>query len=1061
MGWVEDSEEGRVVIPSITTREEEAAKPLIDTSWRNVMEASARQSSGQLSRDWRIDAMSEHSLDMADANDRETLYHMQTMREMQDREIIAAAPALTALTAGVVGYFNDPQHVMMAAATGGIGGAWSAGRGVLQTGLRIGLTEAAGAAINDLDAMSEQQTKTYSDVALNSGIAFLTAGTLAGGGKFVNKVMLSRAQQQAHEQALREGLTTQSALEKYYQDVHQQQPTSVAVADGAQSHTTSTVSQDGSVPVARQSSDSVSSQSMAMDRTPELTSSVATHIAPQLPQGLTPAQYAARIQQTQVDGGARLLLTSLTPNERLAKAQSLEARELGRLLVGDSFATVENSQGITAPHTSAWRELSVIADAAEGRIMQSVYDAFSKFKKTQLDATTTRQLVDEINAAGLVDEFAELGNDITKALKSRQIFEGLLSHAARNGDQSAFREVASTAANARQINDSLLNDAVAHGVLTRESLDSHLNTATSYFHKSYNKNKIQAKSNEFETLIRDDAMRRGLDPEAAIATGKKFYNDLMSVDDAAAPYAHFGLTSDPLRARTALIRDNDINRFLNNNFVDVQRTWINRVVGETVLAKRGIRGDGSDAIKNVMQSYENIRRDAVANGASASDIKTILNEKDAAVEAIRHFIRNIRGESLIHSPAMRKADTVMTDIRKTAAVVQLPAMLVSSLTDVAAANMKYGMPTQIKLMTKYFKSPEMRQLMREHANEIGVAFEQTTNARLNTMLDITVNSAYQDRNKVQKGIDLLSKYLPVVSQISRWNDFGKTLASTGHAIEASKLLTKNALNKSELQYLSKDGLGFDGVVDWNARVRDQLQKHGDTVDGVLMPNISTWSDSEAANRFSTFLNTKVNTTIVTPTPGTAPLFMQNTGLGKTLMQYQNFTFASHQQLLIAGAQQSKADLGVGLLSFLFMGFAVAQIKHYSRTLEWIEDPNDMLHDAIQYSGIIALPLEINNRLEKLGMPIPTLKDVLGAHESQRTQSWGGPGSAIVGPSWSLGEGVWKVGSDLKDGHLSDKGVKAASKMIPYLSAHFLTKYMVGEVAEAIGESRGPDEDDSQ
>lgn len=1045
----------QVFQPSASTRQQQVAQPQPDDSWGTVVAANARHYGPVWSFIDKQNLGIEHGLDQSDPQQLEQLNELQRLREHADNEIIDNAPYYKNIVGGIAGFISDPVNLTLAAASGGVSAEMTAGAGIAKTALTVGAAEAGATATSEALLHNVQQTRTLEESVFNSGAAFLFAGALSG----VGRAVLSKPAQQAHSQMLKEGMTQQSAEDLYHAMQPSAAPDQIAMPrdDGSASRSVRINHvNDGTldVPVSGESA-VLHSDAAPADDSVVVGSAPRRQPTPIIPEGMSPSETLRRMEgdrlfriESTVDGHA------FTPNMRVATAQTLEARALGQQLMGDTFSRERNLIG-EATQVGAWFEKQRNVQKIAGQIERIDDQNFKRFKRLQLDEAVERQLIDEIHAAGMADEFAKVGNDISKALKSRNIFRALVSHAMRNGDDHTFDAVANAARQTRSVVQPHFDKASSLGLFKPEAINSIGDTAASYLPKSYQKQKMLRHKNDVESIMMTDGMRRGLQPEASIAMAQKFFDDLTGLDDSVMSVAHMQLSHDPFKARTALVRDNDINRFLNNDYVDLWTHWGNRVAGETALAERGVVGDGSVHIAMVNDAYQQLINKAHADDAGEKVIIKLRKEQEDVTEDLKHFIKEIRG---LRDPVQgwqRPVATSFSNLRKITASIKMAGVLVTSLVDLAAHTYHYGMPTQTKLMTKFVTSPEFREALRSHADVIGVGFERQLNSRMQSIADYTIDSMYGDRHKITQWSDVLARHLPMFSGIAHWNDFGKSLASMGHAVKATKLLLKDNLDQFDNAYLAQDGLGLDSGIDWRARVLDQIKAHGEQVDGVWMPNTGKWTDFHAAQRFEQFLFKKTNSTIITSTPGTIPIVQQNDPFVKTMLQFTTFVTTSHEQLLLAGAQKSTADMATGLLAFLTVGAMVAQAKSYLRDGTFIDDPKEVMFNAIDNSGMLSLPLEINNRMGKLG--VGTVQGLFGVGEAKRmaTQT---PFSAVMGPAAGTIEDVAKLTSDLRDGHLSDKGVRAATRLMPYVSTQFLTKYPMKVLTDETMQAVGPDGD---
>jgi hypothetical protein len=198
-----------------------------------------------------------------------------------------------------------------------------------------------------------------------------------------------------------------------------------------------------------------------------------------------------------------------------------------------------------------------------------------------------------------------------------------------------------------------------------------------------------------------------------------------------------------------------------------------------------------------------------------------------------------------------------------------------------------------------------------------------------------------------------------------------------------------------------------------ARIKDQLGAHAEELDGVWIAHSDRWTDTEAARHYGAALGKDVDSVITTKSVGDVPLFA-NTPTGRLLLQFKSFALASHQKVLLRGLQESPTNFISGMVGMSALGMLAAYARAWrggedrmKRFSEAAENPGYLIGEALDLTGIFAVPMEAANTFEKVAGVNP-VKDPLKrmfpgtsqAGSSLRYQSRG-VASTFLGPSAGL------------------------------------------------------------
>ncbi len=206
-----------------------------------------------------------------------------------------------------------------------------------------------------------------------------------------------------------------------------------------------------------------------------------------------------------------------------------------------------------------------------------------------------------------------------------------------------------------------------------------------------------------------------------------------------------------------------------------------------------------------------------------------------------------------------------------------------------------------------------------------------------------------------------------------WDDFQKTLAS--RMIQNRILANAEKAAQSGFASLPSRERAYMGYLGIGGQRAEDLGRffatHGQTLDGVKVANTEAWGDdaiSAAARRaFRAAINKGVDSIIVTKGLGDVPLFA-STPVGRALLQFKSFAIASNQRVLIRGLQEDKTRLVGGIVGMATIGSFIYALKQLEAGRELSDNPGTWAMEGLDRSGIFAVGFELNNALEKLGVP---------------------------------------------------------------------------------------------
>ena len=270
------------------------------------------------------------------------------------------------------------------------------------------------------------------------------------------------------------------------------------------------------------------------------------------------------------------------------------------------------------------------------------------------------------------------------------------------------------------------------------------------------------------------------------------------------------------------------------------------------------------------------------------------------------------------------------------------------------------------------------------------------------------------------------------------NQYTDTMKMWSGLITQSKVLNAaNAvaggkkLNKKEITKLAHIGIDESML----HRIADQYSRHGEDLDGLLTGHSHLWDDRVVREVFQSAILKDVRTTVITPGIGDTPLMMSSE-LGKIVMQFKTFFFATHNRALVSGIQSGDASFYYGALLQVGLGSLVYVLKSMMAGREINTDPANLVKEGLDWSGMMGWLGEPNNVLENLSGGTYGMSAMFGGPPASRYQSRNGIG-ALLGPTFDLGGDIKNITAGVLNGEFDDREVRSVRKLLPFQNLFYL------------------------
>lgn len=488
---------------------------------------------------------------------------------------------------------------------------------------------------------------------------------------------------------------------------------------------------------------------------------------------------------------------------------------------------------------------------------------------------------------------------------------------------------------------------------------------------------------------------------------------------------HAGFT----KARTLNIPDERIKDFLESDVNYVMENYIRQVAPEIELTKRFGRVDMDGQIKAITEDYNRLISEAATPKERAKLEKR--RESDLRdIRAMRDRLLGTYGAPKDPASFFVRAGRVARHVNF---LRLLGGMTISSLPDMARPIMQHGLRSALKPLGKMMTDISKMRIAKADLREMGIGLEYALSSRSKVIADL--NDPYSRRSFLERGLEWSSQKFGNFTLMNQYTD---TMKMWSGLITQSKVLNAaNAvaggkkLSKKEIIKLAHIGIDESML----RRIADQYSRHGEDLDGLLTGHSHMWDDRVVREAFQSAILKDVRTTVITPGIGDTPLMMSSE-LGKIVMQFKTFFFATHNRALVSGIQSGDASFYYGALLQVGLGSLVYVLKSMMAGREINTDPANLVKEGLDWSGMMGWLGEPNNVLENLSGGTYGMSAMFGGPPASRYQSRNGIG-ALLGPTFDLGGDIKNITAGVLNGEFDDREVRSVRKLLPFQNLFYL------------------------
>lgn len=493
----------------------------------------------------------------------------------------------------------------------------------------------------------------------------------------------------------------------------------------------------------------------------------------------------------------------------------------------------------------------------------------------------------------------------------------------------------------------------------------------------------------------------------------------------------------PLKERTLnFIMDNELEPWLENDARKVMAYYANTLATDIEIA-RAFDGDLtlSNAVEEISKEYD----EAISKTTTEDEAIKINKEKRTAINDLTSVAKIMRG---IYARPDNPDSMIVRGgriARQYNYITKMGQVVMFSITDISRPISKHGLATWAKTLPNLITNLKGIKLNIKDAKLAGNISDTVMPERMASFSSL--NDTFASNNSTfERYVENISALMSKINMMPVWNDGMKGFSS----VMTQQRMIENILNyekadKRNITYLAQIGIGKDRINDLVKEIKKHSYKEGN----LWVANTEKWENKEIARIYYNALNTDVDSTIATMGAGDLPLW-GNTEVGKIILQFKSFAFASTQQTLLAGLQQKDLAVLNGLISATSLGMLSYYLKRKMAGKEPSDNPAVWLSEGLDRSGYLAILSEYSHIADKAGLGVSSLT---GIEQSSRYASRNAAAS-LLGPSIALVDDGFTTARALSSGEISPSDARAIRRMI-FLNNHWLLTGAMDRLQESL------------
>lgn len=540
----------------------------------------------------------------------------------------------------------------------------------------------------------------------------------------------------------------------------------------------------------------------------------------------------------------------------------------------------------------------------------------------------------------------------------------------------------------------------------------------------------------------------GATPSELQSIASEITDRVLSHEDRGAVYRPVAIKRGPLKELTLTIPTEQIEEFLEKDAERVARIY-HRVMSTDVEMTRMFGSpDMSETLQKIRDEYNILRRD-VDSEAELAKLDKRMDRDLRDLTAVRDRIRGTY--AMPDNPRGILYRTVRAT--KTLNYLRLlGGMTISALPDMMRPVFVHGPMRVMRAgLVPLVSNMKGVKLSANEAKIAGAALEMTLDNRAMQMADVADEFGYG--TKFERGLDAATSKFGLLSLMSPWNDalkkFSGIITQT-RTLEAVGKWGDDSISKREIERLAF--LGIDRNM--AGRINAQFREFGEDQGTLKWANTEAWSDTEAAEFYRAALGKEIDVTIVTPSQE-KPLWMSSQ-LGQVIGQFQSFTVASMQRVLLAGLQQRDTAALAGLIGMTGFGMLAYVLKNMlyfgvnDGITELSDDPQQWIMEGLDRSGALGYAFTFDRALDVASRGNVSVRAAVGGEELSRFKQRQGV-TGLLGPTVAGMQDLAIATGAMVSGEVSESDIHAMRRLVPTQNI-FYWRWLFDEAEEGLAEA---------
>jgi hypothetical protein len=481
--------------------------------------------------------------------------------------------------------------------------------------------------------------------------------------------------------------------------------------------------------------------------------------------------------------------------------------------------------------------------------------------------------------------------------------------------------------------------------------------------------------------------------------------------------------------------DNDFARdWIERDIEQVVRDHQRTFVPDVLLAERFGDVQMSEQMRAINDEYARL----IDQTKNEADRVKLGNQRNSTIENLAAIRDRFRGlYNIPTTAAARRLGRISAAVRNAKVPLSLGMAAVSSIPDAAGAVFRWGMAAAFRDGW----APFVKSLMtnREYSREairqfrtMGIAVDTFTAQRHHEFSGLT--EPYRPGSRLERVLQAGADKFNIVNMLGPWTDMAKSISSAVAAnalYRAAKASTEGKATAKQLRALGENNI----TPNMATRIVEQYEKSGKTIDGTMLPNTESWSDTVARDHFEGALAREANIAVMTPGLD-KPLIFSNP-VAAMFLQFKSFTAGATTRIMIAILQRHDAETLQGLVASLAMGMVSYKVNAITGGQATSDRPQDWIKEAMSRGNIFGWLEEGNALASKMTRGGLDIYRLIGADKPLSKFAAQSAPEQLMGPTFGKMQQIAKATSAAAGRDWSTSDTTALRRVIPTQNLFYL------------------------